>query len=94
MTGLFLHTEENGVIIYSADDMSDILDWQKNTNVMRRICESYMFDDMSGEEMANLLAARYPNNQHPRLVMTEDKFEAIRNQVFSPDGDEVYKKAI
>lgn len=93
MTGLFLHTEENGVIIYSADDMSDILDWQKNTNVMRRICESYMFDDMSGEEMANLLAARYPNNQHPRLVMTEDKFEAIRNQVFSPDGDEVYKKA-
>lgn len=93
MTNLFLHTEENGVIIYSEDDMSDILDWQKNTNVMRRICESYMFDDMSGEEMTKLLTERYPNKQHPRLVMTEDKFEAIRNEVFSPDGDEVYKKA-
>lgn len=93
MTDLFLHTEENGVIIYSENDMSDILDWQKNTNVMRRICESYMFDDMSGEEMAQLLEERYPNKQHPRLVMTEEKFEAIRNQVFSENGDEVYKKA-
>lgn len=93
MFGLFLHSEQNGVIIYSEADMSDVLDWQKNTNVMRRICESYMFDDMSGEEMTKLLTERYPNKQHPRLVMTDEKFEAIRNQIFSSDGDEVYKKA-
>ena len=92
MLGLFLHAEKNGVIIYSENDMSEILDWQTNTDVMRRICESYMFDDMSGEEMTRLLIEKHPDRHHPRLIMTEEKFSDIRNEVYSPDGDCVYKK--
>lgn len=88
----FLHTEINGVIIYSDKDMTEILDWQNNTKVMRKICESYMFDDFTGEEMTQIIKEKFPNKTHPRLVFTEDKFAMIRKELADPDGDPVYKK--
>ena len=43
--GWYLHVEKNGIVIYSRRDMEDVLDWRTNINVMRRISESYVFDD-------------------------------------------------
>ena len=90
--GKYLHTEDNGIIIYSSRDLSEILDWSKNLKLMRNISESYMFDDVSGKELADRIISRNPNKKHPRLIMTDSDFEKIRNEVARTDGDRIYKK--
>lgn len=90
--GKQLHTEENGVIIYSDSDKESVFDWQNNTKIMRKICESYMFDDVSGSEILETIKTKFPSNLHPRLVFTNEKFNAIKKEIQDPDGDAVYKK--
>lgn len=77
--GKSLHVEQNGIIIYSDENMDDILDWQKNMKLMRTISESYMFDDVTGDEIYSLLKAK--NQSHPRLLVTEDKLETIKTEL-------------
>ena len=88
----FLHEEMNGLIIYSDKDISASLDWVNNTAAMRNISESFMFDDVSGKELHNLIVKNHPNKSHPRLIFTEEKFAKIRKELESADGDPVYKK--
>lgn len=88
----FFHEEINGLIIYSDNDYSKELDWTTNLKVMRNICESFMFDDVTGKEMSAMIEANHPGNHHPRLIMTEEKFAKIRAEINDPNGDEVYKK--
>ncbi len=77
--GKSLHLEKNGIIIYSDESLEDVLDWQENMKFMRTVSESYMFDDVTGDEIYNLL--REKNRSHPRLVMTEDRFESVRKEL-------------
>ena len=88
----YLYIEENGIIIYSDYDMSHILCWKTNLPMMRKIVESYMFDDVTGKTIVDLIKKKHPNHGHPRLIMTEDMFEKIRKEISKADGDEVYKK--
>lgn len=90
--GKYLHIESNGLIIYSDTDMEKIFDWTGNGKIMRKIEESFIYDDVSGDEILSAIKANYPNNQHPRLILTNAKFQEIRNEVYSSDGDSVYKK--
>lgn len=87
-----LHVEENGIVIYSSQDMSDIFDWNDNQKIMRKISESYMFDDVTGEQLLEMLKQRHPNNSHPRLILTDDKISEIKAEINSETGDEFYKK--
>ena len=88
--GQHLHIEENGIIIYSDTNILDALDWQKNMHLMRKICESYMFDDVSGEEIAEKIKCLHPNCHHPRLVLTNEKIIKMRELLKNKDS--VYLK--
>ena len=90
--GLYLHEERNGLIIVTPSDISSELDWVRNLNLMRNIITSFSYDDVTGEELLRLIGERHPNNAHPRLIFTADKFAAIRSQLADPKGDPVYKK--
>ena len=90
--GKKLHTEKNGIIVYSDTDMESIFDWKNNEKLMRAISESYMFDDVSGDELYNLLLEKHPSKEHPRLIMTEDRFAAIRSELSRSDCSMVLKK--
>ncbi len=90
--GQFFHEEDNGLIIYSDNDHSKDLDWVGNMKFMRNLCESFMFDDVTGAELTAKIVANHPNNHHPRLIFTEEKFAKIRAEINDPNGDPVYKK--
>lgn len=90
--GQYLHEEDNGLMIYSENNHESELDWTNNMNVMRNICESFMFDNVKGAEIAAMIEANHPNNHHPRLIFTEEKFAQIRSEINDPNGDPIYKK--
>ena len=90
----FLHIEINGLAIYSEDNIENGLDWQNNTDVMRNICESFMFEDISGEDLAALIEKNHPNHHHPRLLLTQDKIDSIKKAISGPAPDKVYTKII
>ncbi|MBE7049733.1 MAG: hypothetical protein E7394_03060 [Ruminococcaceae bacterium] len=90
--GKFLHTEINGLMIYSDDDIEKELDWQRNTDVMRNICESFMFEDISGKEIAALIEKNHPDHHHPRLLFSQEKIDFIKGELSKENGDKVYKK--
>lgn len=90
----FLHTEVNGLVIYSDDDIEESLDWQNNTDVMRNICESFMFEDISGKDLAALIEKNHPGCHHPRLLLTQEKIDSIKKELAKPDPDKVYVKIL
>lgn len=92
--GKFLHIEDNGLIIYGKDDISKQLNWQSNMHVMRRVCESFMFDDVSGEELKELIVKKHPNRHHPRLLLSQQKIDDIKNELSKPRPDAVYAKML
>ncbi len=90
--GQYLHEEDNGLMIYSENNHEAELDWVNNMNFMRNVCESFMFDNVTGAEIAAMIEAKHPNNHHPRLIFTEEKFAKIRAEINDPNGDPIYKK--
>lgn len=88
----YCHEEINGLIIFSDEDLSSSLDWVNNMKAMRNLSESFMFDDVSGAEMAEKIRVRYPDHSHPRLIMTEEKFAKIRREINDSEGDPVYRE--
>jgi len=90
--GQYLHEEDNGLMIYSENNHDSELDWINNMNVIRNICESFMFDDVTGAEIAAMIETNHPNAGHPRLIFTEEKFARIRKEINDPNGDPIYKK--
>ena len=87
---IYCHEEINGLILVSNEDLRLSLDWVNNMKAMRNLSESFMFDDVSGAEMTETIRVRYPDCSHPRLIMTEEKFEKIRREINAPEGDSVY----
>lgn len=87
--GLSLFFEHN-LIILSPDAI--ICTWRDNLNELRTICESFLYDDVSGEEIIGKIKQRYPQNAHPRLILTEDRFQKLRTQYnMKENQDPVYK---
>lgn len=89
--GLCIHYEANGLCIISRDNLDSVLDWVKNTRLMRNIPESFVFDDATAEELLALIKKRYGNEAHPRLIFTKKKTLRIRREIQQPNGDRVYK---
>ena len=90
--GIYLHEEANGLIFWSKNDVSASLVWNENNLALKKVLEGFLFDDVTGEEIANMIEERYPGNAHPRLVMTQEKFDAIKEELKKGDGacDAVY----
>ena len=88
--GWYLHTEKNGIVIYSRQDMSEVLDWRTNINTMRRLSESYMFDDVKGSLVYEAVKAKHPDCGHPRMVLTMEKLQQMRANI--DQGEPVYTK--
>lgn len=90
----FLHIEINGLMIYSDENIEKDLDWQHNTDVMRNICESFMFEDISGEDLAKLIEKNHPDHHHPRLLLTQEKIDFVRAELSKKNPDKVYKAIV
>lgn len=88
--GWYLHTEKNGIVIYSRRDMEDVLDWRTNMKTMRRISESYVFGDLDGKLLCEMLKGKHPDCKHPRMIITPEKLQQMRKDI--AQGEPVYQK--
>ncbi|MBQ2793156.1 MAG: heparinase II/III family protein [Clostridia bacterium] len=89
---LWYRVEDNGLAVISREDLGEVLSWTANTRLMRNIPESFIFDDVDGGEMLDLISKRYPSCGHPRLIFTDKKIGRIKKEIASPTGDAVYKR--
>jgi len=91
--GLYLFKDQSGVMIYGKRDLN--LNWTTHKEELRKICETYVYDDVEGSEITALLKQNFPDCTHPRLVMTKEKFERIRAEYLKgEDCDPIYQKLI
>lgn len=88
--GLYYHEETNGLACFSTEPLDDFFDWSKNFRELRKILASFMFDEVTGEELTGIIRKRYPDNAHPRLMLTKEKVGYLKNALKS--GDPVYGK--
>lgn len=81
---------EHSLIIYSRDAIK--YTWKDNLKELRILCENFLYDDVSGEEIVSKVRERYPQNQHPRLILTEERFRKLRAEYNKKENqDPVYK---
>ena len=48
-----LYVDKNGIVAYSKSDLSDAFDWTNNLEMIREMLSSFLYDDVSGEELAS-----------------------------------------
>lgn len=87
--GLYMFLDYS-LLIYSPDALN--LSWESNLEPLRRITESFIYDDVTGLEVRDAINAKYGANAHPRMLMTEEKFAYIRGEIAKGEaGDPVYR---
>lgn len=86
-----LSIQDNGLLAYSEKNIDALFDWTSNLYEIREMLQSFLFDDVSGEELYSRLTTNNNGNPHPRLLLDEEKMEEIRKEVSDKDGDKVYK---
>ena len=91
LIGVYCFTDISDLIIYGTDEHN--FTWANDGALLRKIAESFIYDDVEGAEIINSVKERWPNQGHPRLVMTDEKFEAIRQNLASSNPDPVYVSA-
>ena len=87
-----LSIQDNGLVAYSKKDIEPLFDWTANLHEIRAMLERFLFDDVSGEELYTRLTTNNGGNQHPRLLIDEEKMEMIRSEVDDKNGDKIYKQ--
>ena len=85
-----LSIQDNGLVAYSSKNIDALFDWTSNLLDIRKMLESFLFDDVSGEELYSRLTTNNQGNPHPRLLLSEDKIQAIRKELDDENGDEIY----
>lgn len=90
LLGLSCFSDESGLIICSTKPLE--LSWEKDIDLLRKISESFIFDDVDGSEIVELIKQKNPNHGHPRMMMTDERFKAIRENLASENPDPVYLK--
>jgi len=81
------------LIIYSKKPLS--VDWNRSFHELCVLCEKFIYDDVTGEEIVRLVKEKHSNNGHPRMIMTEEKFQQIREELSKGDsGDAVYSALV
>lgn len=88
LLGMDCFSDISDLIIYGDDDVN--FTWSEDGAVLRKISESFVYDDVEGAEIISRVKERFPNQGHPRLIMTDDKFNAIRQNLASQNPDPVY----
>jgi len=91
LLGLYCFSDISDLIIYGTDDLG--FTWSKDGATLRKIAESFIYEDVEGAEIIASVKERWPNQGHPRLIMTNEKFEAIRSNLASANPDPVYVAA-
>lgn len=66
----------NGVGAYDLNNKTD-------KQLLDRVAKSVIFDSTTGEEVAALLKAKNPNNEHPRLMVRSEDIPALRQKVYA-----------
>ncbi|MBE7035134.1 MAG: hypothetical protein E7402_03295 [Ruminococcaceae bacterium] len=90
--GIYLFLDAD-LLIYSEDQLG--LSWNKDLKALRLVSEAFVFDDATGAEIIAMVKEKHPNNGHPRLIMTEEKFQRIRDELAKGEnGDPVYRKIV
>ncbi len=87
-----LSIQDNGLVAYSSKNIDALFDWTSNLLEIRKMLESFLFDDVSGEELYSRLTTNNQGNPHPRLLLSEDKIQTIRRELDDENGDEIYKQ--
>lgn len=81
---------EHDLIAYSCDPIK--FNWKDNLSELRVLCENFLYDDVSGEEIVAKVKEKHPENHHPRLVLTEERFRLLREEYSKKENqDPVYK---
>ena len=90
--GYYLCIQDNGLFAYSKENIDALFDWTTNLHEIREMLELFLFDDVSGEELYTRLTTNNGGNQHPRLLINDEKMEMIRSEVADKNGDKIYKQ--
>lgn len=88
LLGLYCFSDESDLIIYGEEQLG--FTWVKDGATLRKIAESFIFDDVEGAQIVRMIKEKNPNQKHPRLIMTDEKFAAIRENLASENPDPVY----
>ncbi len=83
--GFFYHEERNGLACYSVEPLDALFDWSNNFKELRKIVASFMYDEVSGQELAVLVKQNYPSCGHPRLILTEETVTSLREAIRSEE---------
>ncbi len=82
--GYHLFFDEAELMIYSEKELN--LSWDKDLDLLNKIHEAFGYDDITGEEYIAAVEAKFGENSHPRLLMTEERFEWIRQELAKGDN--------
>lgn len=85
-----LSIQDNGLLAYSSQNIDALFDWTSNLLDIRKMLESFLFDDVSGEELYSRLTTNNDGNPHPRLLLSDEKIQTIRRALDDENGDEIY----
>ncbi len=87
-----LFYDEAGLIIYSEDEID--FSWDSDLGLLTDIFENFGYDNITGEDYIKAVTAHYGENDHPRLLMTEDRFKWIRSELAKGENGDIYVSKI
>lgn len=73
--------DKSGLIVIG--DREGYFDFRDDLSIFRTLAGELVFDEISGQEMVNLIKERYPNNGHPRMFFNNEKLAKIRADIES-----------
>lgn len=73
----------NGIAIVG--DAPSKLSWDEHKKAISIILSSFMYADLSGEEIIAKIKANYPDKQHPRALVGGKTFEELKALIASDD---------
>lgn len=83
---------ESDLLICSEENMN--LSWEQNLALLRKIAESFIYDDVTGEQIVSMVKEKWPDNGHPRMIMTKERFAQMRAEyekyISGQECDEIY----
>ena len=82
-----LFCDESGMVIIGAGQLS----WEDDLDLLRKISERYIYDDVSGARLLEMLQQKNPSAAHPRLILTNDKLNTIKTGI--ANNEEIYTAA-
>ncbi len=85
--GYDLFTDSSGLAFYTCG--REPLSWESDKKEILELTESFIYDDVSGEEIVQMIKMQNTarGDNHPRLLMTEERFAEIRAEMAKPQNE-------